>query len=128
MIRYVVQLFASMGRHAGEAALAILIAGTVAVSYLGAGLNPPALQLVLAVVVLEFSIASWRLYRTQQVSIATTRSLRDLDALDRANTEQRLRAHYEQRERRLEQWHTAQIKRLSDDLADVSRELVRVQA
>ena len=42
MIRYVVQLTASMGRHLGEAALAVLIAATVGVLYLGAGLNPPA--------------------------------------------------------------------------------------
>ena len=127
MIRYVGQLIVSMGRHLGEAALALLIAVTVGILYAGAGLSLPVLQLVLAIVVFQFGVASWRLYRTQQVSIATTRSLRNLDDFDRVKSEQRLRAHYEHRERRLEQWHSAQVKRLIDNVADISRELTQMQ-
>jgi hypothetical protein len=80
LIRYASHLIVSMWQHIGEAALVILIAFTVAAFYVSAGLTPPVLQLVLAVVLFEFGIASWRLYRTQQVSIATARSLRNIDS------------------------------------------------
>ena len=123
MIRYLTQLITSMAKHLGEPALAILIAATVGVLYFASGLKLPVLSLVMAVVVFQFGVASWRLYRAQQVSIATTRNLRNLDELERAQSEQRLKAHYEHRERRLEQWHTAQVKRLINDVADVSRQL-----
>ena len=126
MIRYVIELLNSMSRHLGEAALAIIIATAVGAVYLETGLDFPVVQFVLAIFVFQFSVASWRLYRTQQVSIATTRSLRNLDDLDRVKSELRIRAQYEHRERRLEQWHTAQVKRLIDDVADVSRELTRL--
>ena len=127
MIRYVNQLLAAMGRHVGEVAVAILIAGTVGVLYDVAGLNVPVMQLVLAIVIFQFGVASWRLYRTQQVSLATTRNLRNLDTLERVQSEQRIRTHYEHRERRLEQWHTAQVKRLIDDVAVVSQELAHLK-
>jgi len=127
VIRYIVQLMTLMGKQLGETALALLIAVTVGVLLSGAGLNVPVLQLVLAIVVFQFGVASWRLYRTQQVSIATARSLRNLDDLERVKSEQRLKAHYEHRERRLEQWHTAQVKRLVDDVADVSRQLTQMR-
>lgn len=67
MIRYLGQLIISMRVHLGEAALAILIAVTVGAWYAGAGLNPPVLQLVLAIVVFQFAVASWRLFRGRQV-------------------------------------------------------------
>ncbi|HLJ74913.1 MAG TPA: hypothetical protein VKU62_10035 [Thermoanaerobaculia bacterium] len=127
MIGYMGQLIISMGRHLEEAALVLLVAVTVGAFYVRAGMSPPVLQLVLAIVVFQFGVASWRLYRTQQVSIATTRSLRNLDEFDRVNSEQRLRAHYEHRERRLEQWHNAHVKRLIDNVSDVSRELTHMQ-
>jgi len=127
VIDYAGQLMISMGRHLEEAALVLLIAVSVGAFYIGAALSPPVLQLVLAIVVFQFSVASWRLFRSQQVSIATTRSLRNLDESDRVNSEQRLRAHYEHRERRLEQWHNAQVKRLVDNAADMSRELTQMQ-
>ncbi len=116
-----------MGKHLGEPALALLIAMTVGVLYVGAGLKLPLLPLVLAIVVFQFGVASWRLYRRQQISIATTRSLRNLDAFDRVKSEQRLTAQYEHRERRLEQWHDAQVRRLIDDVADVSRQLTQLR-
>ena len=126
MIRYAAQLITSMGRHLGEALLALLIAVTAGILYAGAGWNVPVLQLVLAIVFFQFAAASWRIYRTQQISIATTRSLRNLDEFDRVKSELRIRSHFEHRERRLEQWHTAQVKRLIDDAADVSRELTQM--
>jgi hypothetical protein len=59
-----------------EAAFALLIAVTVGVLFARAGLKLPVLPLVLAIVVFQLSVASWRVYHTQRVSIATTRSLR----------------------------------------------------
>lgn len=121
-MRYAGQLFTSMGKHLGEAALVLLIATTVGVLYVGAGLKLPVLQLVLAMIVFQFAIASWRLFRTQQISIATTRSLRNLDDFERVKSEQQLRAHYEHREQRLEQSHQAPVKRLADNIAEVDRQ------
>ena len=72
MIRYFGLLIVSMSKHLGEAALALLIAITVGVLYVGTGLKLPVLQLILAIAVFQFGVASWRLYRTQKVSIATT--------------------------------------------------------
>jgi hypothetical protein len=116
-----------MSKHLGEAALALLIALTVGVLFAGAGLDLPVLQLVLAIVVFQFGVASWRVYSTQRVSIATTRSLRNLDGFERAESEQHLRARYAHRERRLEQRHHAHVKRLIEDVAEVSRQLTQMQ-
>jgi len=73
VIRYFGQLAVSMSRHLEEAALALLIAVTVGILYAGAGWDIPVLQLVLAIAVLQFGLASWRLHRRQQVLVATTR-------------------------------------------------------
>jgi len=127
VIRYSGQLLQSMSKHLGEAALALLIALTVGVLFAGAGLNLPVLPLVLAIVVFQLGVASWRVYHTQRVSIATTRSLRNLDEFERAQSEERLRARYAHRERRLEQRHHAHVKRLIKDVAEVSRQLTQMQ-
>ena len=116
-----------MSKHPGEAALALLIALTVGVLCAGAGLNLPVLQLVLAIVVFQLGVASWRVYSTQRLSIATTRCLRNLDEFERVQSEERLRARYTHRERRLEQWHHAHVKRLIEDVAEVSRQLTQMQ-
>src|ERR1700720_399484 len=68
VIRYSGQLLQSMSKHLGEAALALLIALTVGVLFAGAGLNLPVLPLVLAIVVFQLGVASWRVYHTQRVS------------------------------------------------------------
>jgi hypothetical protein len=60
LIRYAGRLIFSMWQNLGEAALAGLIAITVAAFYVSAGLTPPVLQLVIAVVLFEIGMASWR--------------------------------------------------------------------
>jgi len=127
VIRYSGQLLQSMSKHLGEAALALLIAITVGVLFAGAGLNLPVLPLVLAIVVFQLGVASWRVYSTQRLSITTTRSLRNLDEFERVQSEEHLRARYAHRERRLEQWHHAHVKRLIEDVAEVSRQLTQMQ-
>jgi len=49
-----------MWQNVGEAALAGLIAITVAAFYVSAGFAPPVIQLVLGVVLFEIGMASWR--------------------------------------------------------------------
>jgi ABC-type nickel/cobalt efflux system permease component RcnA len=116
-----------MSKHLGEAALALLIALTFGVLFAGAGLNLPALQLVMAIIVFQLGVASWRVYYTQRVSIATTRSLRNLDEFERVQSEQHLKARYAHRERRLEQRHHAHVKRLINNVAEVSRQLTQMR-
>ncbi len=123
MIRYMGQLFVSMGKHLGEPALVLLIAVTISVMYVGAGLKPPLLPLLMAVILLQFVVASWRVYRTQQIVITTKQSLADLDACDRAQSEQSLRTHYHHREQRQEQRYEANLKRLDANIAALTARL-----
>jgi hypothetical protein len=124
MIRYIGQLFRSMGEHLGEPALALVVVATISMLYIGSASRLPVLSLIVGMIAFQLTIASWRLYRTQQISIATKQTRLDLDEVDRVQSEQHLRAHYEHREKRLEQRHVAYVKRLTEDIAGLSRELV----
>jgi hypothetical protein len=123
VIRYVSLLFASTGKHLGEPALVLLIAVTISVMYVGTGLKPPLLPLLMAMILLQFVVASWRVYRTQQIVITTKQSLADLDAFDRAQSEQSLRTHYHHREQRQEQRYEANLKRLDANIAALTARL-----
>jgi hypothetical protein len=116
-----------MGKHLGEAALTLLVVLTISIMYIGAGSRLPVLPLIMGVIVFQFSVASWRLYRRQQVSIATKQGLLDLDEVDRVESEQNLRAHYEHRQERLNQRHEAYVQRLVEDIAGLTRELVQMR-
>jgi hypothetical protein len=124
MIRYIGQLFRSMGEHLGEPALALVVVATISMLYIGSASRLPVLSLIVGMIAFQLTIASWRLYRTQQISIATKQTRLDLDEVGRVQSEQHLRAHYEHREKRLEQRHVAYVKRLTEDIAGLSRELV----
>jgi hypothetical protein len=113
-----------MGKHLGEPALALVVVATIGIMYIGAGSRLPVLPLIVGIIVFQFGVASWRLYRRQQVSMATKQGLLDLDEVDRVECEQNLRAHYEHREERLNQRHEAYVKRLVEDIAGLSRELI----
>ena len=95
----------------------LMIAVTISVLYVGAGLKPPLLPLLVAMILLQFVVGSWRVYRTQQIVITTKQSLADLDAFDRAQLEQSLRAHDHRREQRQEQRYEANLKRLDAHIA-----------
>ena len=127
MIRYLGQLFASIGKHLGEPALALLVVATIGIMYIGTGSRLPVLPLIVGIIVFQFGVASWRLYRRQQVSMATKQGLLDLDEVDRVESEQTLRAHYEHRQERLNQRHETYVKRLVEDIAGLSRELVQMR-
>ncbi len=116
-----------MGKHLGEPALALVVIMTIWVMYVGTGAKLPLLPLIVGIIVFQFGVASWRLYRRQQVSIATKQGLLDLDEVDRVESEQNLRAHYEHREERLNQRHEAHVKRLVEDIAGLTRELVQMR-
>ncbi|HEY8133435.1 MAG TPA: hypothetical protein VII12_16285 [Thermoanaerobaculia bacterium] len=127
MIRYLGQLFASMGKHLGEPALALVIILSIWVMYVGTGAKLPVVSLILGIIVFQFGVASWRLYHRQQVSIATKQGLLELDEVDRVESEQNLRKHYEHREESLNERHEAYVKSLVDDIAGLSRELVQMR-
>jgi len=116
-----------MGKHLGEPALAILAVVTIGILYIGTGSRLPVLPLIVGIIVFQFSVASWRLYRRQQVSMATKQGLLDLDEVDRVESEQNLRAQYEHRQERLNQRHETYVKRLVEDIAGLSRELVQMR-
>ena len=127
VIRYFGKLVASMGKHLGEPALALVVVASFSILYIGSASRLPLLSLIAGMIVFQFAMASWRLYRTQQISIAAKQTRLDLDEVDRVENEQHLRAHYEHREKRLEQRHVAYVKRLAEDIAGLSRELVEMQ-
>jgi hypothetical protein len=130
---YLRQIFGSIRKHRGEPILAMVCLIAIAVVYIWAGatlhlqasdatpnsaigLIGSLLPFVMAFVLLQFAVAAWRLYRNQQISITTKQTLLDLDEVDRAQSEQNLRAHYANREQRLEQRYEAQVKRLNDNI------------
>ena len=103
MTRYLGQLFVSMGKHLGELALALVIVATISIMYTGNWSKLPLVPLIVGIIVFQFSVASWRVYRRQQVSLATKQGLLDLDEVDRVEFESNLRAQHAHREERLNQ-------------------------
>jgi hypothetical protein len=55
-------------------------------------------------------------HHSQQVALATTGALLDLNAGDRADLERQLRSHYRSREARTEKRHAARLERLADEI------------
>jgi hypothetical protein len=62
------------------------------------------------------TVAAWRLHQKQTVALATTRTLLDLNADDRADLERDLRTRFRRREADTELRHTARIDRLSGEI------------
>jgi hypothetical protein len=96
---YVRQIFDSLRKHPWESALVV----ACIIIYLWAGplRTSVLLPLVVATLMLQIAVAGWRVYRTQQIVITAKQTLIDLDDLDRADSEQKLRAHYVHREEKL---------------------------
>lgn len=118
-LNYLSEIVEMSRRHTGELAFmlgsASLAAATIA---LASSLHVFSLLLpaVVAALVFEAAVAAWRVHRRQGISIATTRSLLDLNAADLAELQQRLRARYRNREKRIEKRHEARVGRLTDDI------------
>lgn len=137
---YLRQIFGSIRKHRGEPALALVCVLTISVVYfwagarlhlrasdvthdLAIGLVGSLLPLVVAVILLQFAVAAWRVYRNQQIAIITKQTLLDLDEFDRAQSEQNLRTHYGHREERLQQRYEAQVKTLNENVAALTTRL-----
>ncbi len=124
---YVRQILGSFGNHRREAVMALVFVITLTVIYLWIGGGPALvgslLPLVMAMIMLQFMVASWRVYRNQQNSITAKLSVVDLDAFDRAKSEQGLRTHYDHREQRLEQRYEANLKRLDKSIEALTARL-----
>ncbi|HEX9128106.1 MAG TPA: hypothetical protein VF850_03000, partial [Gemmatimonadaceae bacterium] len=117
---YLDDILDMLGRHRVEFVLT-LGAAVLAAAALAAGTSLHLLSILLpaiaASLLFEMGAAMWRVYRRQRISIATTRSLLDLNAADLAGLEQRLLTRYRNRERRLEDGHAARVTRLTGDIA-----------
>ncbi len=126
---YLGELFAISWRHGSEITIAVSFVIIVVLTALGMRswlhlqdltvllvVLPP----VVAVLMLETGVAAWRLHRRQRVALATSRTLLDLNAGDRAELEQRLVARYRRRERRIGQRNEARVERLNNEIAALS--------
>lgn len=107
---YIGQIFGSMRKHRWESAL--VLAFIIIYIFAGSFRTTVLLPVVVALLMLQLTVASWRVYRTQQIVIGTKQTLIDLDDLDRAESEQRLRAHYVHREEKLTEKISALTARL----------------
>src|SRR5439155_24220247 len=107
---YVRQILGSIRKHRGEPALLLICLITISLVYVWAasslqrrvtditrelaiGVAGSLVPLIAAMLVLQLAVASWRLYRNQQVALATKQTLLDLNEFDRAESEHKLQAH-----------------------------------
>ena len=137
---YVRQILGSIRKHRGEPALVLVCLITISIVYVWAGaslhlrasditrelaigLVGSLLPLVAVILGLQFAVASWRLYRNQQVALATKQTLLDLNEFDRAESEQKLQAHSVKREEGLQGRYAADVTRLKENIAALTRGL-----
>jgi len=124
---YTRQILGSIQKHPGELALGACALITLGVVYAAGFTRYLSLQslasLIVAALLLHVALAAWRLNRNQQISITTKQTLLDLDAFDRAESEQTLRAHYQKREEGIQTRHEADVKKLSDRVAGLKLQL-----
>ena len=128
-LSYLREILGSAWRHSGELAVALVcvvgvgLAALLTRSLLNLRAFGPGEVLFVflpplgAVLLFEAAVAGWRLHRRQQVALATTRSLLELNAADRDDLERSLRSRYRRREARIQELHAARLERLSDEIA-----------
>jgi hypothetical protein len=127
---YLRELLAISWRHGNETTLTVSFVIVVVLTALGmrSWLHPQdlagpwrvllvLLPPVVGVLLLETGVAAWRLHRRQGVALATSRTLLDLNAGDRAELEQRLVARCRRRERRIGERNEARVERLNNEIA-----------
>jgi hypothetical protein len=126
---YLGEMVAMSCRHGREltatmaCALAVVIITFVAI--------PPSparvlfvLSVAAAVLLFEAAAAAWRLHRRQRIALATTRSLLDLNATDRAELERHLRTRYRRREARIQERNEARLVRLAGEIDALQTEVL----
>lgn len=134
-LTYLTEILATSWRHGGELVVAVSCGAAVGLASLGPRIHslnfggsghvlsvlvPP----IAAVLLLEAAVAAWRVHRGQQVALATTGALLELNAGDRADLERQLHSHYRSREARTEKRHAARIERLADEIAGLRSAIV----
>ena len=137
---YVRQILGSIRKHRGEPALLMVCLITIGIVYVWAaaslqlrvtditrelaiGVIGSLLPLIAVMLVLQLTVASWRLYRNQQISLATKQMLLDLNEFDRAASEHKLQAHFGKREEVLQGRYEADVTRLEENIAALTRGL-----
>lgn len=137
---YVRQILGSIRKHRGEPALLLICLITISLVYVWAaaslqlrvtditrelaiGVAGSLLPLIAVMLVLQFAVASWRLYRNQQVALATKQTLLDLNEFDRAESEHKLQAHHVKREEGLRGRYEADVTRLEENIMALTRGL-----
>lgn len=137
---YVRQILGSIRKHRGEPALVLVCLVTSGIVYFWAGTSlhlrgsditrelaigvvGSLLTLVAVMLVLQFAVASWRLYRNQEIALATKQTLLDLNEFDRAESEQKLQARSVKREGRLQGRYESDVTRLKENIAALTRGL-----
>jgi len=130
LLSYFGQIVAMSRRHGGELAVAmggvvaIVITALLTLSVLHGRafggivhtlfvLLPP----LGALLVLEAAVSTWRLYRRQQIALATTRALLVMNAADREDLERHLLRRYRRREVRIEERNAARVERMAGQIA-----------
>ena len=129
-VTYAAEIVAMSWRHGGE--LAVALGGAIAIclaalasreafgsiGHLLLVLIPP----VAAVFLFQATVAGWRLHRRMTTALATTRSLLDSNAGDRADLERHLFDRYRRREERIHQRNNARVERLDGEIAALQAE------
>jgi hypothetical protein len=137
---YVRQILGSIRKHRGEPALVLVCLITISIVYVWAatslqlrvsditrelaiGVVGSLLPLVAMMLVLQFAVASWRLYRNQQIALATKQTLLDLNAFDRAESEHKLQAYHVKQVEGLQGRYESDLTRLEANIAALTRGL-----
>jgi len=137
---YVRQILGSIRKHRGEPALLLVCLITISIVYVWAaaslqlritdvtrelaiGVVASLLPLIAVILVLQFAVASWRLYRNQQIALATKQTLLDLNEFDRAESEHKLQAQQVKREEVLQGRYETDVTRLEENIAALTRGL-----
>lgn len=131
---YARQILGSIRRHRGEPLLVLVCLVTISIVYVWAaaslqlrvtditreltiGVVASLLPLIAVMLVLQFAVASWRLYRNQQIALATKQTLLDLNEFDRAESEHKLQAHRVKQEEGLQGRYETDVTRLEENIA-----------
>ncbi|HEV7239350.1 MAG TPA: hypothetical protein VGQ36_08930 [Thermoanaerobaculia bacterium] len=127
-LTYLNEIVVMSSRHGGELAVAIGVSVLVGLTALvtrallhfqplnGWRVLYVLIPLIGMVLMFMATVAAWRLHQKQTVALATTRTLLDLNADDRADLERDLRTRFRRREADTELRHTARIDRLSGEI------------
>jgi hypothetical protein len=124
---YLLDILESARKHSGEIAIALMAVTFITLSafWMVALLNlppfrGPALLLSLlmpalvVVLLCEAAVSAWRVHHRQQLVMATTRSLLDLNTRDRMDLERFLLARHHREEARMEERHSSDVARLNE--------------